>query len=81
MVSANLHAQREIYHEGIFGYAVVLMLMMYIFASVIRLWVFFWDFGLQGPHREKEKLEKERNELRDLVMPMLPEKINQVVNV
>ncbi|KAG6432027.1 hypothetical protein SASPL_103600 [Salvia splendens] len=23
--------------------------------------------GLQGPHREKEKLEKERNELRDLV--------------
>lgn len=28
--------------------------------------------GLQGPHTEKEKLEKERNELRDLVMPMLP---------
>lgn len=28
--------------------------------------------GLQGPLREKEKLEKERNELRDLVMPMPP---------
>jgi hypothetical protein len=25
--------------------------------------------GLQGPSREKEKREKERNELRDLVIP------------
>jgi hypothetical protein len=26
--------------------------------------------GLQGPAREKEKREKERSELRDLVMPV-----------
>lgn len=68
-----MHKEKYII-RAYFGHAIVLMLMMYIFALVIRRWVFFWDFGLQGPHREKEKLEKERNELRDLVMLMLPEK-------
>lgn len=60
----------KVYHEGmISGHAGVTVLVNHIILladPVLRLAV--GVSGLQGPAREKEKREKERSELRDLVI-------------
>lgn len=61
------------YHEGmISGHAgLILLVKSFILLADHELRLAVGLSGLQGPAREKEKREKERSELRDLVIPAI----------
>lgn len=73
----------KICHEGmISGHAgVVVLVNQFILLADPELRLALGLSGLQGPAREKEKREKERSELRDLVISVTDNWLVSLLNV